>query len=273
MDRRSRPNYLRVLAPGMAAPSATELASTDAENSDAEAGMSGIGVLVADGQALVRAGYRVLLKSDERVEVVGEAGSGEEAVTLAGQTQPDVILLDVGLPGLEHCDGIVRVVSHPFLVEAAVMVMTPSVADERVFAALTAGAVGVLVRDAEPGELRHAVRMLARGHAVLPVGLFDRLIDELPPRVRARAPGGEALRDLTGREREVVALVVKGLTNDEIAEHLVISPVTAKKHVSRAMSKLRARHRAELVVLAFQTGLVLPPVPAVGPPRRLMVVN
>lgn len=273
MDRGSHPDYLRLLAPGMAAPFAAELASKDAENSDVEAGMSGIGVLVTGGQALVRAGYRILLKSDERVEVVWEAGTSEETVTLAGQTQPDVILLDVGLPGLEHCDGIARVVSHPFLVEAAVMVMTPSVTDERVFAALTAGAVGVLVRDAEPGELRYAVRMLARGHAVLPVALFDRLIDELPPRVRERAPAAEALRYLTGREREVVGLVGKGLTNDEIGEHLVISPATAKTHVSRAMTKLRARHRAELVVLAFETGLVLPPVPAIEPPRRLMVVN
>jgi DNA-binding NarL/FixJ family response regulator len=226
--------------------------------------MSGITVLVAGGQALVRAGYRILLKSDERVEVVGEAGSGEEAVTLAGQREPDVVLLDVGLPGLERCDGIVHVVSHPFLVEAAVMVMTPLVTDERVAAALKAGAVGVLARNAEPGELRHAVRMLASGHAVLPVGLFDRLIDELTLTVQKPAPATECLPGLTTREREVVTLVGKGLTNHEIATQLAMSPATAKTHVYRAMTKLRARHRAELVVLAYETGLVLP----AGPPAN-----
>src|ERR1700751_2188361 len=121
-----------------------ELACTITEDRDAEAGMSRIGVLVAGGQALVRAGYRVLLQSDARVEVIGEALTGEQAVALAGRMRPDVVLLDVGLPGLEHCDGIVRVVSHPFLVEVAVIIMTPSLTDERVFAALRAGAVGML---------------------------------------------------------------------------------------------------------------------------------
>jgi DNA-binding NarL/FixJ family response regulator len=244
-----------------------------AEDSDAEAGMSRIGVLVAGGQALVRAGYRVLLQSDARVEVIGEAVTGDQAMALAGRAQPDVMLLDVGLPGVEHCDGIVRVVSHPFLVEVAVIIMTPSVTDERVFAALKAGAVGVLARDAEPDELRYAVRMLARGHAVIPVVVVDRLIDELPGRVWEQAPAAERLRELTGREREVVALVGKGLTNDEIAKHLVMSPATAKTHVCRAMTKLRARHRAELVVLAYETGLAPPPVPAGDPARRLVVVR
>lgn len=235
--------------------------------------MSTIGVLVAGGQPLVRAGYRALLQSDVGMEVIGEAGTGDQAVALAGRTQPDVVLLDVGLPGLEHCDGIVRVVSHPFLVEVAVIMLTPSLTDERVFVALRAGAVGVLARDAEPSELRYAVRMLARGHAVLPVAVIDRLIDELPGRVGERAPVAERLQKLTDREREVVALVGKGLTNDEIAKQLVMSPATAKTHVYRAMTKLRARHRAELVVRAYETGLALPPVPAVDPSRRLVVVS
>jgi DNA-binding NarL/FixJ family response regulator len=250
-----------------------ELACRITEDRDAEAGMSRIGVLVAGGQALVRAGYRVLLQSDARVEVIGEALTGDQAVALAGMMRPDVVLLDVGLPGLEHCDGIVRVVSHPFLVEVAVMIMTSSVTDERVFAALRAGAVGVLARDADPGELRYAVRMLAGGHAVIPAAVVDRLIDELPGRAWDQAPPAERLRELTGREREVLALVGQGLTNDEIAKHLVMSPATAKTHVYRAMTKLRARHRAELVVLAYKTGLAIPPVPAVDPARRLVVVT
>jgi DNA-binding NarL/FixJ family response regulator len=152
-----------------------------------------------------------------------------------------------------------------------VIIMTPSLADERVFAALRAGAVGVLARDAEPGELRCAVRMLASGHAVIPVAGFDRLIDELPGRVWEHAPAAERLSELTGRGREVVALVGRGLTNVEIAKHLVMSPATAKTHVHRA--KLHARHRAELVVLAYETGLAPPPVSVVDPGRRHVVVT
>jgi DNA-binding NarL/FixJ family response regulator len=250
-----------------------EPASRIAEDGDAEAGMSRVTVLVAGGQALVRAGYRVLLQSDARLEVIGEAVTDDQVVTLAGRTQPDVVLVDVGLLGLEHCEGIVRVLSHPFLVDVAVIIMTPSVTDERVFAALRAGAVGVLARDAEPGDLRYAVRMLARGHAVIPATAVDRLIDELPGRVWEQAPAAEGLRQLTRREREVVAMVAKGLTNDEIAKHLIMSPATAKTHVYRAMTKLRARHRAELVVLAYETGLATPPVPGVDSGRRLAVVS
>lgn len=234
--------------------------------------MKRVGVLVAGGQALLRAGYRVLIEVDARMEVIGEAETAEEAVALAGLTEPDVALLDLGLAGLEHCDGIMRLVSHPFLVEVAVVVMTPSATDERVSAALRAGAVGVLARDAQPAELRRAVRMLAAGHAVLPVAAIDRLIDELRACVREQASSAERLRELTDREREVVALVGRGLTNDEIASHLAMSPATAKTHVYRAMTKLRARHRAELAALAYETGLVVP-TRSGDPARPLLAVT
>lgn len=162
--------------------------SEDFVAGEADAATDTIEVLVGTRQALMRAGYRSLLEADEHSHVIGEATSGHHAVALAGRAQPDVVLLDLGLPGLEHCDGTVRVVSHPFLVETAVMLMAPDVDDDRAFAGLRAGALGVLPSDAEPDELRAAVRMLAAGKAVLPATLIDRLIDELPLPGAGREP-------------------------------------------------------------------------------------
>jgi DNA-binding NarL/FixJ family response regulator len=212
-------------------------------------------VLVADGQALVRAGLRALLESDGGISVVGEAATGDEAVTLAHRMRPDVVLMDARLPGLDAVEAIGRMLAESGV---AVMLLTASEHDERIFAALRAGATGLLLKDAEPAELVRAVEVLARGEALLAPSLTRRLIDELASRPDARLPASELLDELTAREREVVALVALGLSNAEIAERLVISPATAKTHVSRAMVKLHARDRAQLVVLAYQNGLVLP---------------
>jgi DNA-binding NarL/FixJ family response regulator len=219
-------------------------------------------VLVGSGQALVRAGYRALLQIDERLDVVGEATSGHHLVALAARTAPGVVLVDLALPGLEQRDGVRRVVSHPFIVESAVLLMTPTTNDPRVPTALRAGAAGVLTEDSGPATLRRAVRMLADGQAVLPYPVLDDLIGELPPRGVDREAAATRLEELTEREREVVALVGRGLSNEQIAQHLVITPATAKTHVYRAMTKLGARHRAQLVVIAYETGLVLPPIHA-----------
>ena len=162
--------------------------SEDFVGGEAEAATDTIAVLVGARHPLMRAGYRALLEADEHSNVMGEATSGHHAVALAGRAQPDVVLLDLGLPGLEHRDGTVRVVSHPFLVETAVMLMAPDVDDDRAFAGLRAGALGVLASDTEPDELRAAVRMLASGKAVLPATLIDRLIDELPLPGAGREP-------------------------------------------------------------------------------------
>jgi DNA-binding NarL/FixJ family response regulator len=214
-------------------------------------------VLIAAGQALVRASYRALLESDHRVEVVGEAVSGEQAVALAIDTAPDVALLDLALPGLDDLQTTAAVVSDPAFAAVAVMLIALGENDERVFSALRAGAVGVLSKDAEPAELIRALQVLAEGQALLPAGAVRRLLAELPPQSPDHRSLPDQLNELTDREREVVGLVGRGLSNGEIAAQLVISPATAKTHVSRAMVKLHARDRAQLVVLAYETGLVL----------------
>ena len=215
-----------------------------------------IRVLLAEGQALIRAGYRALLESDELIEVVGEAASEEEALARASETRPDVALLDLGLLGLDDPEAAARFISQPALANVAVMLIAPGKCDDHVLDAVLAGAAGVLAKDAGPTELIRAVQVVARGQALLPVHLVRQLFSEL--RVvdgqRALPPG--KLDELTAREREVVALVARGLSNHEIAERLVISPATAKTHVSRAMLKLDASHRAQLVVLAYEAGLV-----------------
>jgi DNA-binding NarL/FixJ family response regulator len=210
-------------------------------------------VLIADGQALVRAGFRLLLEADRHIAVVGEAATGEQAVALARDTRPDVVLIDARLPGLDSVEAtsLISAESGP-----AVMLLIPAAGDERTFAALRAGASGVLLKDTEPAELVRAVGLLARGEALLSPSLTRDVIAELASRPHAADPSPELLNELTDREREIVALVGLGLSNGEIAERLVISPATVKTHVSRSMLKLQARHRAKLVVLAYKAGLV-----------------
>lgn len=211
--------------------------------------------LVADGHELVRAGFSRLLDADEDITVVGQAATGQNTVALADHLRPDVVLIDAELPGLDPVEATGRICSE---VGAAVMLLTASEADERIFDALRAGAGGLLVKDTAPNELVRAVKVLARGEAPLSPGLARRLIAELVARPEPSVAHSHLLDELTPREREVVALVALGLTNDEIAERLVVSPFTAKAHVSRAMVKLHARNRAQLVVFGYESGLVVP---------------
>jgi DNA-binding NarL/FixJ family response regulator len=213
-------------------------------------------VLIAAGPGLVRASYRAMLECEERIEVVGEATSGPEALALATATAPDVALLDLRLPGLDDVETTAAIVSHSAFARVAVMLITLRESDERVVSAVRAGAIGVLSNDAEHGDLIRALEVLAGGQALLPADTVRRLRAELPPRSHHVRLSIE-LNELTPREREVVTLVGLGLSNSEIAERLVISPATAKTHVSRAMVKLHVRNRAQLVVLAYETGLML----------------
>jgi DNA-binding NarL/FixJ family response regulator len=233
------------------------------------AASTAVRVVIADSQAVVRAGFRVLLEGDQRIRVVGEAATGEEAVALAHRTLPDVALVDAGLPGLDSVEATRRMASESGV---AVMLLTASEGDERIFAALRAGAGGLLLKDAEPAELVSAVDALARGEALLSPILTRRLIAEFAARPAPSSPSPELLDELTAREREVVALVGHGLTNDDIAERLVVSPATAKTHVSRAMVKLHARDRAKLVVFAYEAGLVVPRAEAALPVGQPLVL-
>jgi DNA-binding NarL/FixJ family response regulator len=218
-----------------------------------DAGPGAARVLIADGQALVRAGFRLLLEADRHITVVGEAATGEQAVALALRTRPDVVLLDARLPGIDSVEAIGRISAGS---GPAVMLLIPSTGDERTVAALRAGASGVLLKDTEPAELVRAVDVLARGEALLSPSLTRAVISELASQPEPADPSPDLLDELTAREREVVAHVALGLSNGEIAEQLVISPATVKTHVSRAMLKLHASHRAKLVVLAYKAGLV-----------------
>jgi DNA-binding NarL/FixJ family response regulator len=210
-------------------------------------------VLIADSHSLVRAGFRALLEAGGKISVVAEAATDEETAELAHRIRPDVALIDAELP---ECLGTIRRLSEGS--NTAVMLLTDSEADERIFAALRCGARGVLLKDSAPAELVDAIEVLARGEAPLSPRLTRRLIAELAARPEPRVPRSELLDELTPREREVVAQVALGLSNDEIAERLVITRATAKTHVSRAMNKLHARQRAQLVVAAYETGLVAP---------------
>jgi DNA-binding NarL/FixJ family response regulator len=224
-------------------------------------------VLVADGQALVRAGFRALLESGGRISVVGEASTGEEAVAEARRLRPDVVLLDATLPGLNCVEATGRILADPGI---AVMLLTATEHDERIFATLRAGASGLLLKDTEPAELVRAIELLARGDALLSPSLTRRLIAELSSVPDPQLPSSELLDELTPREREVVGLVALGLSNPDIAERLVISPATSKTHVSRAMLKLGAHDRAQLVAFAFHAGLAVPRTQA-PPPDALVL--
>jgi DNA-binding NarL/FixJ family response regulator len=216
-----------------------------------------ITVVLADDQALLRAGLRALLDAEGDIEVVGEAAHGEEAVTVVRTTRPDVVLMDIRMPGTDGLAATQAITSDPDLVGTRVIVLTTFDLDEYVFEAMRLGASGFLVKDTDPPELLRGIRAVAAGDALLSPGVTRRLIGEFASRSR-QASSPALLEPLTEREREVVALVGEGLSNDEIAARLVLSPATAKTHVSRAMIKLQVRDRAQLVVLAYETGLVTP---------------
>jgi DNA-binding NarL/FixJ family response regulator len=216
-----------------------------------------IRVLLADDQALVRAGFRALLDAQDDIEVVGEAGDGDEAVQLARQHRPDVVLMDIRMPGADGLAATRAITGDDRLADVRIVVLTTFELDEYVFEAVRNGASGFLLKDTEPVDLLAGIRAVAAGDALLSPSVTRRLIAEFATRSRPSAPT-DVLDPLTDREREIVGLVGEGLSNDEIAERLVVSPATAKTHVSRAMTKLHARDRAQLVVLAYETGLVRP---------------
>ncbi|MGW0172939.1 response regulator transcription factor [Rhodococcus sp. NPDC003322] len=214
-------------------------------------------VLVADDQALVRAGFVALLDAQSGIEVVGEAEDGAQAVRLAEELRPDVVLMDIRMPVLDGLEATRRIADRPELAGVRVVVLTTFELDEYVFEAIRAGAAGFLVKHTEPADLVRAVRVVADGEALLSPTVTRRLLAEFAARAKA-APDGTLLATLTAREREVMTLVAEGLSNAEIAERLVLSPATARTHVGRILLKLGARDRTQLVVLAYESGLVRP---------------
>jgi DNA-binding NarL/FixJ family response regulator len=215
-----------------------------------------IRVVLVDDQHLVRAGLKALLERDGDITVAGEAADGSAGLTVAGAERPDVVLMDIRMPVMDGLEATRRIVADAALRPVKVVVLTTFDADEQVFAAIRAGAAGYLLKDAEPAELRHAVRVVAAGEALLSPAVTRRVMAAAASSgPRPPAPG---LARLTEREREILAEVGTGRSNDEIAGHLHISPATARTHVSRVMTKLNARDRAQLVVIAYETGLVTP---------------
>ncbi|KUL42234.1 response regulator [Actinoplanes awajinensis] len=212
-----------------------------------------ITVLLADDQHLVRAGFRSLLRRGRDIEVVGEASTGDEAVRTARSLRPDVILMDIRMPGM---DGIAATRKILEFATSKIIILTTFETDEYVFAALAAGASGFLTKEIDPDGLRAAVRVVAAGDALLSPSVTRRVVGEFAQRPVRPAERGDRLAALTEREREVVALVATGLSNDEIAARLVISPLTAKTHITRAIAKLGVRDRVQLVIVAYQDGLV-----------------
>ena len=215
-----------------------------------------IRVLLADDQPLVRAGLRVLLESATDIEVAGEAANGQEALDAARATRPDVVVMDVRMPGMDGLEATRRIAGDERLTGVRVLILTTFEVDEYVFEALRAGASGFVAKDIEPAELLQAVRVVAGGDALLSPFATGRLIAEFVARPERRRVEPSVLSGLTEREREVLVLVAAGRSNEEIAAELCITAATAKTHVSRAMAKLGARDRAQLVVFAYETGLV-----------------
>ena len=215
-------------------------------------------VLVVDDQALIRAGIRVLVDSAADLETVAEAGNGEDAVALAVRHRPDVVLMDIRMPGMDGIQATRSIVANPMLEATRVVVLTTYETDETVFEALRAGASGFLLKDVEPADLLAAIRLVASGEALLTPGATRRLIEAF-----VRVPGvgviGSTVQALTQREREVLALVAAGLSNREIADELVVSGATVKTHISHLLQKLDARDRAQLVVIAYRSGLASSP--------------
>lgn len=214
-----------------------------------------IRVLLVDDQPLIRSGFRALLDAEDDIEVVAEAANGSEGVDQARRHLPDIALVDIQMPEVDGIEATRRIAADPALAAVHVVILTNYGLDEYVFHALKAGAAGFLVKDVQPEDFLHAVRVAARGDALLAPSITRRLIDRYvsqPPRPEV------SLAHLTNREREAVVMVARGLSNDEIAAAMVISPLTAKTHVNRAMTKLHARDRAQLVVIAYESGLVVP---------------
>jgi DNA-binding NarL/FixJ family response regulator len=217
-----------------------------------------IRVLVADDQALVRAGFVALLDAQDGIEVIAEADTGIAALAAARELRPNVVLMDIRMPEMDGLAATRAIAADPALVEVRVVVLTTFELDEYVFEAMRAGASGFLVKHTEPAELVRAVRVVAEGEALLSPSVTRRLVSEFAARTKQPAGPSVALAELTSREREVMGLVAEGLTNAEIGEQLFMSPATARTHVSRILTKLGARDRTQLVVMAYESGLVRP---------------
>ena len=216
-----------------------------------------IRVALADDQALVRSGFRALLEARDDLDVVGEAADGNQAVALAKAARPDVVLMDIRMPGLDGLEATRQITADPHLSVVRIVILTTFELDEYLFDALRHGASGFLLKDTEPENLVTAIRVVARGDSLISPSMTRRLVVEFAARAKQPRPRSD-LDVLTDREREVMAQVAGGLTNDEIAQHLYLSPATVRTHVSRTMTKLGARDRTQLVVLAYETGLVRP---------------
>ncbi len=217
-----------------------------------------IRVVLVDDQPLIRSGFRVLLDLEDDIEVVAEAGDGQEGLDLIRAHLPDIALIDVQMPVMDGIEATRRIAADPALAGVHVVILTNYGFDEYVFDALRAGATGFLVKDIVPEDFLHAVRVAARGDALLAPSITRKLISRYVAQPPLDTGTRTGLEELTNREREAVALVAQGLSNDQIADRMVISPTTAKTHVNRAMTKLDARDRAQLVILAYESGLVVP---------------
>jgi len=217
-----------------------------------------IRVLIADDQALVRAGFVALLDAQDGIAVIAEADTGAAALAAARELMPDVVLMDIRMPEMDGLAATRAIAADPALANVRVVVLTTFELDEYVFEAMRAGASGFLVKHTEPAELVRAVRVVAEGEALLSPSVTRTLVSEFAARTKQPTGPSTPLADLTAREREVMALVAEGLTNSEIGERLFMSPATARTHVSRILTKLGARDRTQLVVMAYESGLVRP---------------